>query len=46
MFAALEDLGIEVEINTISERIRENIKISAKDRRSIIHGWIKGDHNY
>jgi lipoate-protein ligase A len=30
-FAALEDLDSEVEINTIWETIRENIKISAKD---------------
>jgi hypothetical protein len=29
-FAALEDLDAEVEINTIWETIRENIKISAK----------------
>jgi hypothetical protein len=28
-FAALEDLDAEVEINTISETIRENINISA-----------------
>jgi hypothetical protein len=28
-FAALEDLGAEVEINTIWETIRENIEISA-----------------
>jgi hypothetical protein len=30
-FAALEDLDAEVEINTISETIRENIKISVKE---------------
>jgi hypothetical protein len=30
MFAELEDLDAEVEINTIWETIRENIKISAK----------------
>jgi hypothetical protein len=30
-FAALEDLDAEVEINTIWETIRENIKISAKE---------------
>jgi hypothetical protein len=30
-FAALEDLDAEVEINTIWEMIRENIKISAKE---------------
>jgi hypothetical protein len=30
-FAALEDLDAEVEINTIWEIIRENIKISAKE---------------
>jgi hypothetical protein len=30
-FAALEDLDPEVEINTIWETIRENIKISAKE---------------
>jgi uncharacterized protein YaaR (DUF327 family) len=30
-FAALEDLDTEVEINTIWETIRENIKISAKE---------------
>jgi hypothetical protein len=30
-FAALEDLDAEVEINTIWETIRENIKISVKD---------------
>jgi hypothetical protein len=30
-FAALEDLDVEVEINTIWETIRENIKISAKE---------------
>jgi hypothetical protein len=29
-FAALEDLDAEVEINTIWETIRENIKISVK----------------
>jgi hypothetical protein len=28
----LEDLNAEVEINTIWEMIRENIKISAKER--------------
>jgi hypothetical protein len=31
IFAALEDLDAEVEINTIWETIRENIKISAKE---------------
>jgi hypothetical protein len=31
-FAALEDLDAEVEINTIWETIRENIKILAKER--------------
>jgi hypothetical protein len=31
MFAALEDLDAEIEINTILETIRENIKISAKE---------------
>jgi hypothetical protein len=30
-FAALEDLGAEVEINTIWETIRVNIKISVKE---------------
>jgi hypothetical protein len=30
-FAGLEDLDAEVEINTISEEVRENIKISAKE---------------
>jgi hypothetical protein len=30
-FAALEDLDTEVEINSAWERIRENIKISAKE---------------
>jgi hypothetical protein len=30
-FAALEDLDVEVEINTIWETIRENIKISVKE---------------
>jgi hypothetical protein len=30
-FAALEDLDAEVDINTIWETIRENIKISAKE---------------
>jgi hypothetical protein len=30
-FALLEDLDVEVEINTIWETIRENIKISAKE---------------
>jgi hypothetical protein len=30
-FAALEDLGTEVEINSAWETIRENIKISAKE---------------
>jgi hypothetical protein len=30
-FAGLEDLDAEIEINTIWETIRENIKISAKD---------------
>jgi hypothetical protein len=30
-FAALEDLGAEVEINSAWETIRDNIKISAKD---------------
>jgi hypothetical protein len=30
-FAALEDLNTEVEINTIWETTRENIKISAKE---------------
>jgi lipoate-protein ligase A len=30
-FAALEDLDAEVEINTIWETIRENIKTSAKE---------------
>jgi hypothetical protein len=30
-FAALEDLDAEVEINTIWETIRENIKISATE---------------
>jgi hypothetical protein len=29
-FAALEDLDAEVEINTVWETIRENIKISSK----------------
>jgi hypothetical protein len=32
-FATLEDLDTEVEINTIWETIRENIKISAKEIR-------------
>jgi hypothetical protein len=32
-FAALEDLDTEVEINTIQEKIRENINISAKEAR-------------
>jgi hypothetical protein len=31
-FAALEDLGTEVEINSAWQMIRENIKISAKER--------------
>jgi hypothetical protein len=31
MFAALEDLDTEVEINSAWETIRENIKISAKE---------------
>jgi hypothetical protein len=31
MFAALEDLNTEVEINSAWETIRENIKISAKE---------------
>jgi hypothetical protein len=31
-FAALEDLDVEVEINIAWEMIRENIKISAKER--------------
>jgi hypothetical protein len=30
-FAALEDLDTEVEINSAWEKIRENIKISAKE---------------
>jgi hypothetical protein len=30
-FAALQDLGTEVEINSTWESIRENIKISAKE---------------
>jgi hypothetical protein len=30
-FAALKDLGAEVEINAIWESIRDNIKISAKE---------------
>jgi hypothetical protein len=30
-FAAMEDLDAEVEINTVWETIRENIKISAKE---------------
>jgi hypothetical protein len=30
-FAALEDLDTEVEINSVWETIRENIKISAKE---------------
>jgi hypothetical protein len=30
-FVALEDLDAEVEINTIRETIRQNIKISVKD---------------
>jgi hypothetical protein len=30
-FATLEDLDTEVEINTIGETIRENIKISVKE---------------
>jgi hypothetical protein len=30
-FAALEDLGVEVEINSAWEMIRENITISAKE---------------
>jgi hypothetical protein len=30
-FAALEDLDAEVEINTILDTIKENIKISAKE---------------
>jgi hypothetical protein len=30
-FAALEDLGAEVEINSVWETIRENIKMSAKE---------------
>jgi hypothetical protein len=33
-FAALEDLDAEVEINTVWEIIRENIKISAKESLS------------
>jgi DNA-binding FrmR family transcriptional regulator len=32
-FAALEDLDMEVEINIIWEKIRENIKSSAKESR-------------
>jgi hypothetical protein len=31
VFAALEDMDAEVEINSAWEMIRENIKISAKD---------------
>jgi hypothetical protein len=31
MFAALEDLDAEVEINSAWEKIRENIKISTKE---------------
>jgi hypothetical protein len=31
MFAALEDLDAEVEINNVWEMIRENIKISVKE---------------
>jgi hypothetical protein len=30
-FAALEDLDAEVEINTVWETVRENIKISAEE---------------
>jgi hypothetical protein len=51
-FAALEDLDAEVEINTIWETIRENIKISAKESlgyhepSSISHDLMKDAQNY
>jgi hypothetical protein len=35
-FAALENLDAEVEINSAWETIRENIKISARERVSVI----------
>jgi hypothetical protein len=51
-FGALEDLDTEVEINTIWETIKENIKISAKESlgyyelSSISHGLMKDAQNY
>jgi hypothetical protein len=37
MFAALEDLDTEMEINSAWETIRENIKISAKESLDFYH---------
>jgi hypothetical protein len=51
-FAALEDFDTEVEINSVWETIRKNIKISAKESlvyfefRSISHGSTKDAQNY
>jgi hypothetical protein len=51
-FAALEDLNAEVEINTIWETIRENIKMSAKEclgyyeLKQHKHGMTKDAQNY
>jgi hypothetical protein len=39
-FAALEDLGAEVEINSAWETIRENINISAKESLGSIYIYI------
>jgi hypothetical protein len=43
-----EDLDAEVEINSVWEMIRENIKISAKESlgRIISHGSMKDAQNY
>jgi hypothetical protein len=41
-FATLEDL----KINSAWEMIRENIKITAKERKSISHSSTKDDQNY
>jgi hypothetical protein len=45
-FAALEDLDTEVEINTIWETFRENIKISATECLGYYYGLMKEAQNY
>jgi hypothetical protein len=41
--AALEDLDADVEVNTIWETIRENIKISAKESLGYLRLMTVGD---